>query len=484
MKRRCFILSTACSGLTLESAHASLNLTKLDFADNGKPLKNPGMGISVYYYANSLKYYATEIDKLSNKYLISLPGVTSVIFRIPWSFLQSEPNKFHWELIDTPLKRFSDIGLRAGIRVTTSENQESIPYATPKWVFDAGAQYVRFNPGHPGTQNEDTGKNYEPLYSDPVFLRLHDKFVGQLSERYARNPNIEFIDIGGFGVYGEGHTWSSTKRPYTHADLIPYIESYTKHFKGDQLFINHNYADHNQDGTRDLAILDFALSKGVGLRDDSIMIEKGARAFYNQKTAKKFAENAKVFIETGEYSTLQQKGHWNCDTLHSAVRQYRASYLGAYWWPSRYFSENADCIARLNTFLGYRLRLVDVSLSVNSTERNILSLSSTQLHVELANFGVAKPGFPVSASLMFFKNGVQILRTTLEITTLGSLPGFPGSGDRRSSLIFQLPSSIPKGESFDLAISFAHRLTHMEIKLPHDEYAGLSGVYGLGVLFT
>ena len=85
-------------------------------------------------------------------------------------------------------------------------------YATPEWVQAAGAKGYNFTVGKGVDEN---GPFWEPDYNDPVFLEKLDHFLGAMARRYDGNPNVAFIDVGSFGVWGEGHTWASRSCPLT-----------------------------------------------------------------------------------------------------------------------------------------------------------------------------------------------------------------------------------------------------------------------------
>ena len=89
-------------------------------------------------------------------------------------------------------------------------------YATPEWVEKAGAKGYNFTPG----QLDENGAFWEPDYNDPVFLEKLDHFLAAMAARYDGNPEVAFIDVGSFGVWGEGHLWASTQMEYPGETII------------------------------------------------------------------------------------------------------------------------------------------------------------------------------------------------------------------------------------------------------------------------
>lgn len=359
--------------------------TSIILKDTGQALKNPGMGWSIYYYANSLKYYAIDINKYSDKQLFSFPGLAVATFRLSWSQLEPSEGVYQWDLIDVPAKRFIDNGVQIAIRVSNSENVADQPYATPKWVFDAGAKANRFRPGYPGTLDLENGANREPVFDDPIFLSKLENFVSALAHRYDGKLGVAFVDVGSFGVYGEGHTWSSTKLPYPEKTILRHIDIYNKYFKKTRLIANHNFADHNQNSKRNMFPIEYSAALGLGLRDDSILLDRGKRAFYDESMAQLFYKNAPVILETGEYSSRIRKGYWDAEKVIQAVKAYRASYIGAYWRPLDYMNENHDLIDRVNKILGYRFNFVKVAYDDVVTYGGEI-----RIKYSLRNVGVAK----------------------------------------------------------------------------------------------
>jgi hypothetical protein len=143
------------------------------------------------------------------------PGLSTVYFRIPWAFLEPEEGRFNWALLDTPAQRWIAKGKRVAFRFTCSENW--MPFATPEWVKKAGAQGVFYTWGK-GPDPE--GRLWDPVFDDPVFLAKLKKFLLAAAARYDGNPDVAFIDIGTYGMWGEGHTGGSSQVPQEKANAI------------------------------------------------------------------------------------------------------------------------------------------------------------------------------------------------------------------------------------------------------------------------
>ena len=67
-----------------------------------------------------------------------------------------------------------------------------------------------------------------------------------MAQRYDGNPEVAFIDVGSFGVWGEGHTFASTAKPYSAETVRRHIDLHTKHFKKTLLAANDDFALHDR----------------------------------------------------------------------------------------------------------------------------------------------------------------------------------------------------------------------------------------------
>ena len=207
------VLLLGLMALTSTATLADSNDThhRIQFKDTGEALVNPGMGWTLHYYSNIITNYGSRLAPSDT--LDDFPGLSVIYLRVPWSFLEPEEGRFDWSLVDTPAQRWIDKGKQVAFRVTCSESW--MRYATPKWVEAAGAKGHNFTVGK-GVDPD--GPYWEPNYDDPVLLAKLDQFLTAMAKRYEDNPNVAFIDVGSYGVWGEGHTWASTQLPVDDAN--------------------------------------------------------------------------------------------------------------------------------------------------------------------------------------------------------------------------------------------------------------------------
>ena len=313
--------------------------------DHGKALVNPGMGWVLHFYDNSISNYGSRLEPSDTADYF--PGLSTVYLRTPWSFIEPQKNKFAWESLDTPAQRWIDKGMKVAFRISATESW--MYYATPKWVFDEGAV------GH-----DVENRLLEPEYDDPVFLEYVDRFVAAMADRYDGNPNIAFVDIGHFGMWGEGHTEFTTPiHGITWGDetMKKHIDIYCRHFKKTLLSVSDDYVGEDVHGIDRYPITDYAFSRGVTMRDDSILVLKSPDHWFHAGMAQLFWPTLPVIVESEHYGPSAQRGAWNGDLLVKSVEDFHASFMSIHWWPDEFLEKNKSFIDRINRRLGYRLQL-------------------------------------------------------------------------------------------------------------------------------
>ena len=66
--------------------------------------------------------------------------------------------------------------------------------STPKWLLEKGVDSVA------------VGGDIFPDHNNPVFLDYHERLLRAFGERYAGRPEIDHVDIGSVGCWGEWNT--------------------------------------------------------------------------------------------------------------------------------------------------------------------------------------------------------------------------------------------------------------------------------------
>lgn len=339
-----------CLSVTL-AAHAQ-DTTTIHPQDTGAALVNPSMGWTMHFYSNVPRNYGSKLTPSDT--LDDFPGLSTVYLRIPWAYLEPEEGQYNWAILDTPAQRWIAKGKRIALRLTCSENW--MKYATPEWVKDAGAKGTFYQYGKGPVEQSNS---WDPYFDDPIFLEKLDTFLAAVSKRYDGNSNVEFIDVGTFGMWGEGHTHGSSLQDEIEIQKI-HIDLHLKHFKKTLLCISDDYAGHDKPGKR-FPITDYALSKGVTIRDDSIMVGPPPKSWYHSEMAQAFWPKLPVILETGHYGNSIKRNAWNPELFLQSVEDYHASFMSIHWWPHEFLEINREVIDKINQRLGYRLMPVEVT---------------------------------------------------------------------------------------------------------------------------
>ncbi len=389
-------LCFACVAAAVVGQQPSTTRETVVCSDNGQALINPQMGWTMHFYSNIIANYGSRLKPSDT--LEGFPGVSTVYLRLPWSFLEPEEGHFDWSIIDTPAQRWIARGKKISFRISCCESW--MRYATPKWVESAGAKGHNFTVGKGVDPN---GPYWEPIYDDPVFLEKLENFLKAFATRYEGNPHVAFIDVGSFGVWGEGHCWASTKLEIADGIKQQHIDLHLKYFPTTLLAVSDDFIGPGNKVARH-PLTDYMLSKGVTLRDDSICVQAPPNSWFHAELAAAFWPKYPVILEHEHYGSSVCKNAWGDGSLLlKAVEDYHASYMSIHWWPDEFLQENRDIIDRINRRIGYRLQLRKMSWP------SVIALGETfDIHGEWANAGVAPcyPGGYVSVTLKDEEGGI------------------------------------------------------------------------------
>ncbi len=180
-----------------------------------------------------------------------------VYIRFNWADAEPEEGAFNWKMIDDVIEAWKPRGAAVALRVMTCNAHSRGYYASPKWVFDAGCkghEYVRG--GDDPTSGGERIPRIEPDYADPIYLEKHGAFLRALGARYDGHADVEFLDIGSYGIWGEWHT----QHPAPVAVRRQIVDLYLQAFRRTPLVFMSDDAE----------VLRHALAHGTGFRRDGV----------------------------------------------------------------------------------------------------------------------------------------------------------------------------------------------------------------------
>ena len=368
--------------------------------DNGEALVNPKMGWRFYFYSHGPDNFGSHIHGLEpSDTLDEFPGLSTIHMRLAWAYVEPSKNEYNFQIFNTPAQRWIDQGKRISLSVTTTESW--LTFATPKWVKQDGADGKWFKFLGRGS------KRWAPDYLDPVFLKHLNNLLKNMSRVYGDNPNVEFVSVGSYGLWGEGHTrFSGGYRRHDKA-VKKHIDLFRKHFPNTLLTVNDDVdGPTNSDGPWPLG--EYARKRGLTLADHSIMV-KSDYSWHKEKQAQKFWPDRPVVLEFGQYGS----SNWqDPNSLATAVEEYHASSMSIHARPHKFLRKERKAIRKVNQRLGYRIYPRRVSWP-----RTVRIGESFNVKSRWSNGGVA-PCYPGGFMTLTLKNYNDEIVTTLTDTSL------------------------------------------------------------------
>ena len=112
---------------------------------------------------------------------------TDVYYRdqVAWKRIEPSPGVYDFSSFDQGIARARELGGRFGFRVMAWCPGCWLD-ATPDWL-----------PRQPGTDI--------PAWDDEEFLVAWERLMAELGRRYAAEPALGWVDVGGYGAWGEWH---------------------------------------------------------------------------------------------------------------------------------------------------------------------------------------------------------------------------------------------------------------------------------------
>ncbi|MCE5270718.1 DUF4832 domain-containing protein [bacterium] len=346
-------LCLALAALTAGASLAGDNTRRIDLSpawDDSRVLVNPHKGWYFHYFDNDTVRYHNRLAP--GDYLQDFPGLDHIYLRLAWSYLEPEEGVYNWELIDRVIDAWRARGYGVAFRITCKETFPDQTYATPEWVRKAGAKGTMVTNKHFGSNT------WEPDYGDPVFLEKLDNFHRAFAARYDGKEWVEYIDIGSYGEWGEGHTGFGTGTEYPFEVLKKHIDLWVRNYRKSRLVINDDFIE-RADPKLTQILYGYARNSGLLLRDDSICVE-----WYAQNFGLSTLKNPGWWADFWPYTpTILELEHYQktikTDTfkggvpMTAAMDTMHATYIGFHGDARQFLADNPELTRRLANRCGY-----------------------------------------------------------------------------------------------------------------------------------
>jgi hypothetical protein len=205
-------------------------------------LANPGMGWETFHRT-------ADNDKNLPAWIPS----TIQYARWGWGTLEPEKGKIDYDFLDGVLKETRDSGQQLAFRVMCCSSYKGRPYH-PDWLEEIGGKVVMTRYGD--------GPDLEvPVLDDPNVLAAHLDFIKRFGDRYDGHPDIDHVDLGSVGWWGEWHMSKSTNAPMpTLENQKRIVDAYLEAFKETPLVMLIGGGE----------MLKYAIENGAGWRADCL----------------------------------------------------------------------------------------------------------------------------------------------------------------------------------------------------------------------
>ena len=117
------------------------------------------------------------------------PPQAVAYFRWTWDELEPSEGNYNFALVDNVIRLAKGRGETLAFRIMSVYKG-----STPKWLLDKGVDSVA------------VGGGIFPDHNNPLFLDYHERLLRAFGKRYGGKPEIDHVDIGSVGCWGEWNT--------------------------------------------------------------------------------------------------------------------------------------------------------------------------------------------------------------------------------------------------------------------------------------
>ncbi len=346
--------------------HTEVSRVQVVPEESDAPLPNPGMGWQTFHH------FADADPNLAG-----LPS-TSAYFRLYWSEMEPVEELINFAKFDELLANARKAGQKLAFRIMCVGTNRDYMHV-PEWLKDKGCRGFEYlyrgrGPAH-----------WVPDMDDPMFLEAHFRLIKELGMRYDGHPDLDLVDIGSVGLWGEWHMSGTGVDVPSMETRLAIIDAYCRAFRRTPRVMLIGDAEG----------LKHAISKRCGWRADCLGDMGGfsenwnhMEHFYRQQIEKTGAEDAwklaPIAFESCWDMRKWKEENWDIPFIFNYALDLHASYLNNKSAPIP--EGTRDEIEHFLRKLGYRLVLRQLE-----HDRTAASDSEVSISMIWENIGVAPP---------------------------------------------------------------------------------------------
>ena len=343
-------------------------------------LKNKGKGWYWHYIdcGYSRPRYRDMPELIGNP--DDFPGLHHLYLRFNWRDINPKKGVYDFSYLDSIMDEYGARGYAFSLRMCSYQTEihrwGNCQHASPDYVRECGANgFFKEITDAADPDRKFDHMAWEPDYGDPIFLSYVEEAMHMLGQKYGNDKRVAYVDVGTFGKYGEGHTQSMKHSKET---LIRHIDITRAAFPNTLVLVNDDMIRHDESLTAELT--EYCIQRGIGIRDDSIVVAGPARSVPTYDTLRDprmfdpFSDKFPVDIEFA-HAELCPPDVWRqgLPALES-LRRTKATFAGFHDYPRRFYEANYDLCEYAANRLGYWFRPDSIDIRADGGSFTVTNL--------------------------------------------------------------------------------------------------------------
>ena len=166
------------NSLVAASGHSPEKTVTVHPREIDDALYNPGIGFADFHFGFG---HPPPVEQY--------PHATVAYFRWSWSELEPAEGQYNFALVDQVIEQAKAKRETLAIRIVSDYKA-----GPPQWLLNKGVASVKESDG------------IFPDHNNPIFLDYHERLIRAFGDRYGGSVDIDHVDIGSVGCWGEWNT--------------------------------------------------------------------------------------------------------------------------------------------------------------------------------------------------------------------------------------------------------------------------------------